>query len=91
MENKRPVYKKIIFKLNGYEDAKKVMLVGSFNFWDGNKNPMTFDGQAWFCEVSVEPGMVSYKFIVDGKYILDPDNPGTIKDGDYINSIIEVF
>jgi hypothetical protein len=52
---------------------------------------MTFDGQAWFCEVLVDPGMVPYKFIVDGKYILDPDNPGTIKDGDYINSVIEVF
>lgn len=91
LENERPVYKKVVFKLNGYKDAKKVMLVGSFNFWDGNKNPMTFDGQAWFCEVSVDPGMVPYKFIVDGKYILDPDNPGTMKDGDYINSVIEVF
>jgi hypothetical protein len=91
LENKRPIYKKVVFELNGFKDAKKVMLVGSFNFWDANKNPMTFDGQAWFCEVLVDPGMVPYKFIVDGKYILDPDNPGTIKDGDYINSVIEVF
>ncbi|MGE4288229.1 MAG: S41 family peptidase [Salinivirgaceae bacterium] len=91
LEKNRPISKKVVFKLNGFKDAKKVMLVGSFNFWDANKSPMTFDGQTWFCEVTVDPGMLSYKFIVDGKYILDPDNPGTIKDGDYLNSVIEVF
>ena len=84
-------YYEVYFVILEQGDAKKGMFVGSFNFWDGNKNPMTFDGQAWFCEVSVDPGMVPFKFIVNGKYILDTNNPGSINDGGYINSVIEVF
>jgi hypothetical protein len=51
---------------------------------------MTRKGDRWTLEAEVEPGMVSYKFIVDGKWINDPANPETITENGAVNSVINV-
>jgi hypothetical protein len=35
---------------------------------------MVKEGNAWKLPLHLDPGKCLYKFIVDGKWILDPDN-----------------
>jgi len=90
LEKQQMVFKKIKFHLKGFKDAKKVAIAGTFNFWAPKNDFLTRKGNEWVCELEVTPGKHSYKFIVDGKWILDPDNPNTIKENEYVNSAIEV-
>ncbi|MBC7126053.1 MAG: hypothetical protein H5T24_10520, partial [Bacteroidales bacterium] len=66
-----PNYK---FKLIGFFDAQSVSVSGSFNGWnrDGYKMKKTTEG--WELLIYLKPGKHTYKFIVDGKWILDPGN-----------------
>lgn len=43
-------------------------------------------GDSWVGEAEVEPGRLTYKFVVDGAWILDPGNPATERDGPHTNS-----
>jgi DNA-binding protein HU-beta len=54
-----------------------VSVVGSFNGWDGEANPMQKlpDG-SWIAEILIPSGqIVSYRFNVDGNWIPDPTRP----------------
>lgn len=62
------------FRLKGFADAKQVYLAGDFNNWAPNAFPMIKDGDEWKLAVHLSPGKHTYKFVVDGKWILDPDN-----------------
>jgi len=68
-----------------------VHLAGSFNHW--TPEPMKWnDGSgAWERSVELKPGRWSYKFIVDGEWVRDPENPFE-EQSEYggINSVIEV-
>ena len=64
----------IVFKLNGYQDAEKVILAGSFNDWNENDLKMTKTDDGWEVTVLLSGGKYHYKFIVDSDWILDPDN-----------------
>ncbi len=44
----------------------------------------------WVITVEVEPGEHQYKFIVDGKWILDPGAALKKQDGEVVNSVIRV-
>jgi len=68
------------FRLQGYPDAAVVTLAGSFNNWDQSQLVCGREGAAWVCRVDLVPGEYTYKFIVDGNWVLDPDNPNTIED-----------
>lgn len=70
-----------------YKDpnAREVLLAGSFNNWTGAANPMVREeGGTWAAVVRLEPGTYEYKFIADGQWVADPENPVTV--GDYGNS-----
>lgn len=56
--------------------ARDVYLGGSFNGFRGSQTPM-FRGEEGIWEVTVPlaPGRHTYKFKVDGKWLLDPTNP----------------
>lgn len=68
------------FRLQGFGDASIVALAGTFNNWDQSQLVCNQEGGEWVCRVDLEPGEYTYKFIVDGNWVLDPDNPNTVED-----------
>jgi hypothetical protein len=62
------------FRLKGFENAKSVFLAGDFNNWSPNTFTMKKEGGEWVLQVHLMPGKRLYKFVVDGKWILDPAN-----------------
>lgn len=76
------------FLLKGFDNAKKVSLAGTFNNWKTNNIPMKKTDSGWFTSLNLKGGKCQYKFIVDGNWITDPENP--IKEYDshgFINSV----
>jgi 1,4-alpha-glucan branching enzyme len=62
------------FRLRQFPEAKSVYLAGDFNGWSPNGFPMEKQGDEWVLRLHLSPGKHIYKFVVDGKWILDPDN-----------------
>lgn len=62
-------------------DAKHVTLAGDFNDWSPDAHPMKRqpDG-AWFVQIPLNHGHHHYRFIVDGKPMLDPRAQGVARD-----------
>ncbi|HEY0080410.1 MAG TPA: DUF3471 domain-containing protein [Pyrinomonadaceae bacterium] len=79
------------FRLKGYADAHLVALAGSFNNWNESQLLFGREGDEWVCRIDLETGVYTYKFIVDGNWILDPSNPETYED-DYgnLNNLLTV-
>ncbi|MFD2727792.1 glycogen-binding domain-containing protein [Hyunsoonleella rubra] len=76
------------FKLKGYTNAEKVILAGSFNGWNERQLEMERKEYGWKYTLPLSGGKHHYKFIVDGKWIVDPDNPVKEYDGDgHVNSV----
>lgn len=63
------------FFFRGQLQAKKVILSGSFNQWTTNHQPMVFADSGWLLTLPLQPGKHLYKFIVDGEWMPDPQNP----------------
>ena len=78
----------LIFKLNGFLSAEKVILSGSFNAWSHNELVMNKTAEGWELPYVLDAGNYEYKFIVDGKWITDPANPLTSGSGDFMNSCV---
>ena len=81
----------VLFQFPQHLDAKQVILSGSFNNWDIAKIPMQKSDDGWYTEIPLPPGKHYYKFIVDGKWKVDPMNNlrQVTKEG-YINSVLLV-
>ncbi len=78
-------------RLEGYEDADYVAVAGSFNNWNPDKDLMTPIGKEWVIMLELDGGKHLYKFIIDGKWLVDPDNPLTEKDKEgNVNSVLLV-
>jgi len=77
-----------LFKLDGFTTSKKVVLTGSFNGWDENELVMNKTAKGWQLPYVVSAGNYEYKFIADGKWMIDPANPFTSGSGDTQNSFI---
>jgi CubicO group peptidase (beta-lactamase class C family) len=78
------------FSLPGHADAQVVMLAGSFNGWDSFSIPLFRQGDEWVCTLDLPPGRYTYKFVVDREWILDPRNQHRQKEGEHVNSLLEV-
>jgi len=78
----------LIFRLKGYPNAKTVVLSGSFNAWSINELVMNKTEDGWELPYVLAAGNYEYKFIVDGKWMPDPENPVTTGSGDFTNSCI---
>jgi hypothetical protein len=77
------------FRLKGYRDASIVTLAGTFNNWNQSQLVCGHEGDEWVCRVDLEPGYYTYKFIVDGNWVLDPDNPKTeVDDAGNTNNVL---
>ncbi len=61
--------------------AGQVFLSGSFNGWNASELPLTNDGKGtWSIVKKLAPGKYEYKFVVDGAWFADPENPDTVPD-----------
>ncbi len=78
----------IVFRLTGFPDAKNVVLAGNFNAWNTGELFMDKVTGGWQLYYVLGPGNYEYKFIVDGKWMTDPDNPNTTGSGETKNSFI---
>jgi CubicO group peptidase (beta-lactamase class C family) len=77
------------FRLKGHAKASIVALAGSFNDWKQSHLLFGRDGGDWVCRIDLAPGTYQYKFIVDGDWILDPENPKSEGDGrGNVNSVL---
>ena len=55
--------------------AREVFLAGTFNDWKYGATPMVrAEGGKWVTELTLHPGVYEYRFVVDGKWKLDPNN-----------------
>ncbi len=78
------------FRLKGFADAKHVRVAGSFNGWSDRDRPLVRRGGVWQGEIAVEAGKLTYKFIVDGRWLTDPGNPQTEGSSETANSVLEI-
>ncbi len=69
------------FYLPGYKNSKKVFLAGSFNNWNVSATSMQNNDSGWVVCIKLFPGKHFYKYLVDGKWILDPFNKHKQNDG----------
>lgn len=79
------------FMLKGYPDARVVALAGTFNNWNQSQMLFAREGDAWVCRIDLAPGKYTYKFVIDGNWILDPANHQTEDDErGFTNSLLVV-
>ena len=69
------------FYLPGFEKANRVYLAGSFNNWNTAATPMRFTGKGWITDLRLAPGKYTYKYVVDGRWTIDPSNQLTERGG----------
>lgn len=75
--------KKYLFTYKPKGKPKKVNLFGQFNSWDRGNLPMDdSDGNGVYeIGIPLDPGRYEYKFFVDGKELIDPNNPVKVPNG----------
>jgi hypothetical protein len=79
------------FRLKGYPHARIVAVAGSFNDWNQSQVLCAKETNEWVCRLDLSPGKYTYKFIIDGDWILDPDNSNTEDDErGFTNSVLVV-
>jgi len=74
-----------------HEAAESVRLAGSFNSWQ--PQDMLFDSVEglWKVEQEVSPGRHQFKFVVDGLWVHDEDQPHTPNEVGSHNNVVEVL
>jgi 1,4-alpha-glucan branching enzyme len=61
--------------------ANSVYIAGEFNDWAADADAMTKgDDDIWRITLELAPGQYEYKFVVDGTWMEDPNNPDTVAD-----------
>jgi hypothetical protein len=68
------------FFVEGFENAKQVVLTGTFNNWNEGELLMKRVEGGWALDYVIGPGDHQYKFIVDGAWITDPKNAMLLTD-----------
>jgi glycosidase len=85
------------FRYPAGAEAQQVLLSGSFNGWGSTPATAAIladaDGDGvWEVTLTLAPGRYEYKFVVDGEWLPDPDNPNTTPDGyGSLNSVLVVL
>jgi cyclomaltodextrinase len=82
-----------VFRFAPEGSPGSVYLAGEFNNWNPSAQRMTDDDGdgVYTTTVQLAPGRYQYKFVVDGTWFHDPDNPESVDDGyGGQNSVIQV-
>ena len=69
------------FFLSRRDDARKVFVAGSFNNWNKKELRLMQTSEGWELPLFLKEGTHAYKFVVDGKWILDPGGKPVRSDG----------
>ena len=77
----------VCFFFRGHQDAKTVLVSGSFNNWVQEGIPFIKTDSGWITNIKLGSGKHWYKLIVDAKWVLDTDNVITETNGEYINNV----
>ena len=84
---------RIEFAINAGPGHQEVYLAGSFNDWEPTRKPLkdsNGDG-IYRGYVMLLPGEYEYKFVVDGEWFIDEDNPCLApNDLGTLNSVLKV-
>lgn len=74
------------------EEANSVALVGSFNDWNKEANPMAKgEDNVWKCTIKLAPGKYEYQFIVNNTdWKVDPKAESADNKYEGKNSVIEI-
>jgi 1,4-alpha-glucan branching enzyme len=86
-----PSRKPVRFELI-HATARSISIIGSFNGWRHDATPMSRVGaDRWFQVLLLPPGTYEYQFLVDGKWMPDPQARKTTPNqfGE-VNSILKV-
>ena len=63
------------------EKAVSVSVVGDFNDWNKDKNPLKLEEGIWKAEIALVPGRHEYKFVINNTdWIIDPAAAETAPD-----------
>lgn len=75
LKERLPKLSEVLFKLNAPE-AKEVYVTGDFNDWkvDDTSRMIPKEGN-WMKKLDLGFGRYRYRFVIDGKWTEDPDNP----------------
>lgn len=87
LDDSKPRFKPVTFELKGFDKAREVYVAGTFNDWAGSLNKLERKGDKWMLTTEAEMGKLRYKFIVDGRWIIDPANPQTETNGSNTDSV----
>ena len=71
-------------------EEKSVSVVGTFNDWNGDRNPMEKTGSLWRCRIDLPTGNYGYKFKAGDQWLPDPNNPNLADGISSGNSLLEV-
>lgn len=78
------------FTLRTGAPAKKVLLAGSFNDWRPAAMRKQKDG-SFAVSIPLTAGTYEYKFVVDGQWMVDPDNSAwAVNPHGTLNSIAQI-
>lgn len=86
---------RVTFELPGEAAEEQAAVVGSFNNWDPEANPMTFvkSRKVWKEEVKFTPGdTVEFRYYVDGKEWKNEEEADGVTQTPYFseNSVLEL-
>lgn len=87
----RQIGRDVVFAAR-FEDARNVQLAGDFNNWSPMSTPMICERPGvWRMSLPLPPGRYRYRFVVDGKWITDPNNQ-YVEANQYgeLNNVVEV-
>jgi 1,4-alpha-glucan branching enzyme len=79
----KTVGKKVRFELVTHP-GREVFVAGSFNSWDPEQQPLKPHSKTgvYVATFALPAGTHEYKFIVDGNWQIDPENPSLTPNGE---------
>ena len=63
------------------ESFKSILLSGEFNGWTPKNTELKKENGIWKTDLNLDAGKYQYQIVVDGKWMLDKNNPDSIDNG----------
>jgi 1,4-alpha-glucan branching enzyme len=90
MFQKTPRKNALLFSVKPDRQAQRVTLAGDFNSWIPIEMQKRKDG-SFSTELALSAGSYQYKFVVDGRWISDPDHNNRVPNSfGTFNSVVSV-